>query len=200
MEFSAEELAFFANIFSAPAVSSNSEHDSEHKLTVQAQVPASIYQVLEQAKLTLLAEVSHYQLWFPFELQVEGGEFKPILGIPEVVDLNGGERSWRVQQLDKDVQLMDDKGKPHHLLSLSNTGFAFKVSDKRSIKRILNERKMNIMLPNENQISVEFEPVRTDSDVIAARISNIQKGRENLRKFLFNLHKKENHNLYEGLN
>ncbi len=173
--------------------------DTKHNLSVRSQLPESLFSVLDQAKLTLLAEVSHYQLWFPFELQNENGEFKPILGVPEIVDLNGGERSWRLNK-PHDIRLQDAKGKSHNLVSLSSTGFAFQISDKRSLKRVLNERQMRIHLDDDNVIDVEYEPVRTEKDIVAARIAGVKSGRERLRKFLFNLHRDEHKNLYRNLN
>lgn len=197
MELSQEELAFFSNMFADKSTPEQTE-ESGHALSIKSEIPSNLYQVFEQSKLTLLAEVSHYQLWFPLEMTIENGEFKPVLGTPEIVDIQNGERSWRGGDF-VNVELQDQKGKAHDLLSLSSTGIAFRVSDRRSLKRILNEKSLCISLPNEEQVALEFEAVRVERDVVAAKIAKVQRGRDRLRKFLFNLHRNENQQLYQGL-
>ena len=197
MELSQEELAFFSGLFS------EKQHPEEpissnHALSVKSEIPSSLYQVFEQSKLTLLAEISHYQLWFPLEMAIENGEFKPLLGTPEIVDLEYGERSWRGGEL-HNVNLTDSNGINHTLLSLSSTGLAFRVGDKRSLKRVLEEGVLYIDLPKAHQVVLDFEVVRVERDVVAAKIANVQRGREKLRKFLFNLHRSEHQQLYQGL-
>lgn len=197
MELSQEELEFFSGMFADKPLPDDTLQTG-HALSVKSVIPSSLYQVFEQSKLTLLAEISHYQLWFPLEMTIEDGEFKPLLGTPEIVDIQNGERSWRGGEF-ADVALKDQKGKNHDLLSLSSTGIAFRVSDRRSLKRILNEKSLSINLPNDEEVALEFETVRVERDLVAAKIAKVQRGRDRLRKFLFNLHRSEHQNLYQGL-
>ncbi len=61
---------------------------TEHQLSMQTEVPQSLKQVLVGSKLTLLAEISHYQLWFPVSLSLNNlGEFSPKLATSEIIDV-----------------------------------------------------------------------------------------------------------------
>ena len=106
MEFSTEELDFFKNIFAETSTDCRVS-EAKHQLSVQTDVPQYLKQVLVGSKLTLLAEISHYQLWFPVSLAINTqGEFAPKLGTPEIIDVKGNERSWRVNT-PKNVALID---------------------------------------------------------------------------------------------
>lgn len=77
MEFSTEELDFFSNVFTETS-NDSMVSDVQHQLSVQTTVPDYLRQVLVDSKLTLLAEISHYQLWFPVALSIsEQGDFSP---------------------------------------------------------------------------------------------------------------------------
>lgn len=192
MDFTDEELDFFSELFSHHAT----PNDNHHHLTIKQQVPDILKQILGQSKLTLLAEVSHYQLWFPFELKLMDGDFKPILGIPEIVDLEGGERSWRLNNMDN-IKLHDDLGNEYNLVSLSSTGLSFQCHDINGLHKIGSQQHMHIALPDDQQIELAFEPVRTENNIIAARIAKVTQGRDRLRQFLFNLHRDKHKNLYQ---
>lgn len=197
MVLSQEEVDFFSNMFSDD-VKLGKSHKNIHTLSVKSNTPSVLSQLFEKSRLTLLAEVSHYQLWFPLDMTVVNGEFKPILGTPEIIDIENGERSWRGEQF-KNVTLTDLKGKNHHLLSLSSTGIAFRVSDRRCLKRLLNDKTLIIDLPNHQKVALEFEVVRLERDLIAAKITRIKRGEDKLKKFIFNLHRSEHLKLYQDL-
>ena len=96
MEFSTEELDFFQDVFTE-SLPINELVGKKHQLSVQAHIPTSLKKVLGASELTLLAEISHYQLWFPVKLSINAaGEFCPDLGTPEIIDVQGNERSWRI--------------------------------------------------------------------------------------------------------
>jgi len=77
MDFSNEEINFFAELFKP---NKKSHAHNSHVLTLQSSVPANIAHLLSSANLTLLAEVAHYQLWFPLDLKIDSaGIIKPIL-------------------------------------------------------------------------------------------------------------------------
>lgn len=196
MELSQEELAYFSGMFSEKKQTESVR--SQHKLSVKSDIPTTLYQVFEQSKLTLLAEVSHYQLWFPLEITVEAGEFRPVLGTPEIVDVEKAERSWRSAAL-SDVTARCQNGERYDLVSLSSTGIAFRSNNLCQSKNLPLNKKLTLSLADESDIDVEFETVRVEHDVVAARIANVKKGRERLRKFLFNLHRSENKQLYQGV-
>ena len=87
MDLSDEEINFLSGLFEP---SQSSASINETKLTVQASIPDGIAHLLGQAKLTLLAEVAHYQLWFPLQFKTdELGHFSTGLEAPEVIDTKG---------------------------------------------------------------------------------------------------------------
>ncbi|AQS39194.1 hypothetical protein Sps_04079 [Shewanella psychrophila] len=105
MDFSTDEVDFFKKLFSERP--SEPEPVKRHTITVKTQIPAGLAAILNQSSLTLLAEGVGYKLWIPLHLELdEFGEFKPNLGTPEVIDINGCDRSWRVKT-PLDVSLWD---------------------------------------------------------------------------------------------
>ena len=196
---SREELAYFSDVFS-PESSGDSEDNvfSKHSLSVATEIPQVLSHILGNAKLTLLAEISYYRLWFPLQLkQDEFGQFTPELGIPEVVDMRGGERSWRIDDL-KDVRVMDNEtSKFVEVLSLSSSGITIKIPKELDTK---SPRHTQLILPKGTHVDMEFEPVRTENGVMAAKISAEGESRQLLRQFLFSQHKAKYSHLYENIN
>ena len=199
-----EELACFSDLFAPKSVSElqngeaalNKGPFSDHFLSVSTEVPQVLANILGQAKLTLLAEISHYRLWFPLDLKLdELGQFVPVLGVPEVLDTRGAERSWRVTNL-KDVKVFDNQtNQPVEVLSLSSSGLTIKVPDYIEADR---SRLATLCLPNGLEVEVEFEPVRTENGVMAAKINTQGEARDTLRQFLFSEHKAKYSHLYES--
>ncbi len=200
VEFSAEELDFFGNIFTEKSTDRMVE-DTELKLSVQTDIPQSLYQVLAGSKLTLLAEISHYQLWFPTTLAFnDKGDFFPKLGTPEIIDVNGNERSWRMNT-PKDVAIVDVfHDKKIEVLSISATGLTLKMSCIESDDvGIYPLSSLEMSLAGEKAVKVELDVVRHEKGVVAAKFKELQTGRESLRKFLFNSHKVKYSDLYQDV-
>lgn len=199
MDLSIEELDFLKDVFS----NENNECVSDsrnHKLTVQTAMPKNLSTILGNAKLTLLAEVSHYQLWFPLTMNFnDAGYFTSNIGTPEIIDIQGIERSWRVNT-PKNVVIIDHGDEEGlEVLSLSSTGLTLKVACPHKAKLLLTQNAIEIKLPDKQQVKLEIEPVRADKDVIAAKFKNIEQGKDSLRKFLFNIHRTEFSSLYKRL-
>ncbi|SFB99302.1 hypothetical protein [Pseudoalteromonas denitrificans] len=200
MDFTNEELDFFQQVFSPGAIETGCKL-KKHDLTVQTSIPKSIAHILGSSKLTLLAEISHYQLWFPLSLSMdEEGEFSPKLGTPEIIDIQGIDRSWRVMS-PKNVSLHNEGTKQQvEILSLSSSGIKMRVNCPVKAKKLFENKDLEIHLPNQSQVKLALEPVRTDNNVLAAKFKDVAHGRDCLRKFLFNLHRSKYSELYKNLN
>jgi hypothetical protein len=199
MELSVEELDFFKHVFANDVIECNLS-EQNHKLTVHTSIPKNLIKMFGDAKLSLLAEISHYQLWFPLTLAFsETGQFQPKLGIPEILDIQGGERSWRVNHLNN-VSLFDKKNEQKlKILSLSSSGLTFKICSPIKENSLLNQSDFELILPDKKQVNLALKTVRSDHNMLAAKFVNIDDGSEALRKFIFNFHRKEYSNLYKDL-
>jgi hypothetical protein len=199
MEFSNEELDFFSGMFSQDSFKHNCSLET-HTLTVKTSVPKSISNVLGNAKLTLLAEISHYKLWFPLKLTInEFGQFEPILGVPEVIDNQLNERSWRVI-LPKNVTL-HKQGllQEVEILSLSSSGLTIRLDSNNKISQDIKNKELELYLSNEGKVKVNLETVRVNKNILAAKFKNNGQETESLRKFLFNSHRSQNIELYKSM-
>ena len=186
MDFSAEELNFISDLFK-PEVQ---EVKPNHKLTLQSSVPAGIAHLLSNASLTLLAKVAHYQLWFPLDLKIDpSGVINPTLSAPEVIDTKGTQRSWRWSQL-------NIKSEGFYIESISSTGIFLKPLKDNS--RLGNMKNVQFTLPNEECISIDIERIRQNKSGMAAKITRIITGKEQLRTYLFEEHKRQYSALYEN--
>ncbi|MCL1068836.1 hypothetical protein L2735_18880 [Shewanella olleyana] len=191
-----EELACFSELFAKkPSAVKASTDSGNETVSVTTEIPSTLASLLGKTQLTLLAEISHYRLWFPLNIAMdELGQFTPKLGIPEVVDTRGAERSWRMKELD-DVRIIDfDTNLAIEVLSLSSTGltlYAPNISDKT------RSRRAKLILTKEINFEIEYQIVRSENGVIAATIVVSDESRETLRQFLFSMHKAKHSNLYE---
>jgi hypothetical protein len=192
-----EELAYFSDVF-APEDDSTDNSLAKHSLSVATEIPQVLAHILGNAKLTLLAEISYYQLWFPLTLKQDDlGQFSPQLGAPEVIDMRGGERSWRLDHV-KNIKVMDnDSAKYVEVLSLSSSGMTIKVPQELNAKM---PHLTQLILPNGVHLDMVFEPVRTENGIMAAKISAEGESREMLRQFLFSEHKAKYSHLYKNIN
>ncbi|WP_299269215.1 hypothetical protein [uncultured Psychrosphaera sp.] len=192
-----EEIAYFSDAFS-PKDDNVGNALSNHSLSVATEVPEVLAHILGNAKLTLLAEISYYRLWFPLTLKVDDlGIFSPELGIPEVIDMRGGERSWRLDHV-KNVKVIDnDTAKDVEVLSLSSSGMTIKVPQEFDTSM---SHLSQLVLSNGDRLDVTLEPVRTENGVMAAKISAEGESREILRQFLFSEHKAKYEHLYKNIN
>jgi len=192
-----EELAYFNNALSSEDEGSDNSLLG-HSLSVETEVPQVLAHILGNSKLTLLAEISNYRLFFPLKLKVdEFGGFSPTLGTPEVIDMCGAERSWRLDEL-KGVRVVDKlTQKDIEVLSLSSSGMTIKAPQEFNLQ---TEHSSQLILPNGTQLDMVYEQVRTENGVMAVRINADGGSREVLREFLFNEHKTKYKHLYKGLN
>ncbi len=82
---SEQELSFFNSLFEAEHGVKDLTTDT--KISVNFNLPDKLNGLLNNAKLTLLAEVGIYQLWFPLEFIVDDkGQVTPTLSAPEVIE------------------------------------------------------------------------------------------------------------------
>ncbi len=197
MEFSTEELDFFQDVFTEQPASCQL-NEQKHKLSVQTNIPTNLKKILGNSKLTLLAEISHYQLWFPVSITLnEIGEFCPELGVPEIIDVQGHERSWRVSTPENVSLFNVCQNQEIEILSLSGTGVTFKVNGSENTFNQLKQSSLEMRFPDEKHIKLALDPVRTDDNIVAAKFKSIEQGRESLRKFLYNSHKAQYSDLYQ---
>lgn len=199
MQFSSEELDFISDVF-ADSSQDCVANESQHQLSVKTDIPQSLKQILVGSKLTLLAEVSHYQLWFPVTLDVDHkGSFSPKLGTPEIIDVQGSERSWRVTT-PKNVALIDVfHDQEIEVLSLSATGLTLKLPNNSAKDIDLQSSSLEMSLDGDKPVKLELDLVRHEENVVAAKFKDLQDGRESLRQFLFDSHKTKHSNLYQDI-
>ena len=205
MNFSTEELDFFQDIFTE-CTPFNDLAEQEHQLSVHTSIPTNLKKVLGASQLTLLAEIGHYQLWFPVKLNInKGGEFSPNLGTPEIIDVQGNQRNWRITAPENVsfLHLCQEKGqnKDHNIeiISLSTSGITLKLPNSQSAALFLNQPALELRLPNEAPITFALDLVRKDENLVSAKFKDFDKGRDSLRKFLFNSHKAKYSDLYQDV-
>ncbi|NMM39387.1 hypothetical protein [Pseudoalteromonas arctica] len=189
MDITNEELNFISDLFQ---VTAPDKLNNNHTLTLQSAIPANIAELLHNTKLTLLAEVGDYQLWFPLKIRIDKtGVMIPILSAPEVIDTQGIKRCWRSENLN--IQSQGFK-----VESISSTGVFLKLTTKEA--PFTTEQQIKLTLPNKKNITINIEPVRFSKRGMAAKITHIHQGKEHLRAYLFEAHKRQNANLYESTN
>ncbi|MBB1269080.1 hypothetical protein [Shewanella sp. SR44-3] len=198
-----EELACFSELFRPPIAVPSTIDGSEHYLSVSTEIPKVLGDILGKAKMTLLAEVGHYKLWFPVFLERdELGQFNPSLGTPEVLDIRGGERSWRLRGKG-DIQLIDDDSQHMvDVLSLSSSGMTLNLGSQGEIPmfRHYSEhscRYGKLVLPEGENMRISFTPIRFSDGIMAATISLEPGQQARLRQFLFDEHKHKYLHLYQ---
>jgi len=198
IELSPDELDFFNAVFS-DKTETEEQVLPKKNFNVYTSIPASLKKILGESKLTLLAEISHYQLWFPVTLNFKNGDFVPIIETPEIIDVQGNERSWRVNTPETLSLLNALSDQSVEILSLSGTGVTLKISDERKIKQVLTCPSLELMLPDKKPVTLSLDVVRSDKNVISAKFKNFEQGREPLRQFLFNSHKAKYSELYQDI-
>ena len=183
---SEQELSFFNRLFEAERTDSD---PTDTKMSVRLNLPDKLNGLLTNAKLTLLAEVGIYQLWFPLEFSKdENGQLIPVLSAPEVIDTKGIERSWRTPDLEIHTEQFQ-------ILSLSSTGVLLKP--KRQSPDLNKEILLAFNLPSEEHVILSVKLIRTTSKGIAGNIVKVCQGEDALRKYLFETHKHHHAKLYE---
>jgi hypothetical protein len=199
VKFSTEELDFFSNIFTETSNDSMIS-DSQNQLSMKTSVPDYLRQVLVGSKLSMLAEISHYQLWFPVALSISAqGDFLPKFGTPEIIDVKGSERSWRVTT-PKNIAIIDIfHDQKMEVLSLSTTGLTLKVLSSDNIYNYLQQSSFQMSLAGEKPLKLELDLVRYEENIVAAKFKDLQEGRESLRKFIFKSYKVKYSNLNQNI-
>ena len=201
MEFSTEEMDFFKDIFAecSPAIDSI---EQQNHLSVQTNIPVSLKKVLGASQLTLLAEISHYQLWFPVKLKINNvGEFCPNLGTPEIIDVQGNERNWRITAPENIsfFNVCQNQAQEIEILSLSTSGITLRVANSQNSALFLKQSSLEMRLPNEAPVTFALDLVRSDNNLVSAKFKDFKKGRDSLKKFLYNSHKAKYSDLYQDI-
>ncbi|XQF89961.1 hypothetical protein ACOBV8_15380 [Pseudoalteromonas espejiana] len=188
MNLTKEELSFISSV-----VGNTKDNINESsQLSLKTTLPDTLKGLLSHAKLTMLAEVGHYQLWFPLEFKLnDDGQFNPVLSAPEVIDTEGVDRSWRYS----DLNLQSER---FYVLSLSSSGVLLKPRDQRYT--LANAQHISFKLPNNKKVTLFIDLVRKTNLGYAAKIISIEHGKEALREYLFDKHKRVNAPLYENTN
>lgn len=197
---SAEELACFRELFVPTELSvnpSNPTYNVSHNLSIATEIPQVLAAILGKATLTLLAEIGHYKLWFPISLHTdELGQFLPSLGMPEVLDTQGSERSWRLDD-NKDIHLLDEETElTIKVLSLSSSGISIKLPDHWEYLNISGPRMGTLQLPDGSEMDIMFEPIGQRNGVVGAKMLLKSPQQRVLREFLFAKHKLKYQHLY----
>lgn len=204
---SLEELACFRELFTPTRLDSGLSQDNfpqepmvNHVLTVSTEVPQVIASILGKAKLTLLAEVGSYKLWFPLCMKVDDfGQLQPTLGVPEVLDASGVERSWRLTQAE-DVWIFDhDQGEQWSVASLSSSGMAIRAKSQQQFSQLLGSKDLQLQLPDGETLRVDIEPIRSEKGLAIVKFQAEAEEREALRQFLFNRHRSQHAKLYASV-
>lgn len=200
-----EELACFSELFSPNRITHGMEETNpepwvNHVLTVKTEVPQALASLLGKAKLTLLAEVGPYKLWFPLEMRLDDfGQLQPTLGVPEVLDTTGAERSWRLT-LPEDVWIFDhDQGEQWSVVSLSSSGMAIRAKSQQQFEQLIGSQELQLQLPDGETMRVKIEPIRHEEGLAIVRFEAEIQEREALRQFLFNRHRSQHAKLYASL-
>ncbi len=183
---SEQELSFFNSLFKTEG---STNIPTNTKMSLNLNLPDKLNGLLKNAKLTLLAEVGIYQLWFPLEFKAdESGQLTPLLSAPEVIDTKGIDRSWRSPIL----ELETDK---YVILSLSSTGLL--LQPKQPVTILDEKITLAFNLPNYGHVIIRAKPIRETGQCIAAKIIKICKGEDAIRQYLFESHKHQHAKLYE---
>ncbi len=194
MNFSTDEVDLFRELFSTAA---NVELEQRQLVKVQTNIPSCLASILHQSSLSLLAEGPGYKLWIPLKIEInEFGEIIQNLGAPEVIDINGHERSWRVKP-PVDVTLTDGTDIPlGNILSLSSTGITLDMQDTLNIDESLDGKVLNLNLPDQKSVELQLQAVRADRHIFAARFECLNHGQDVIRQFLFSQHRSRHLDLY----
>jgi hypothetical protein len=197
---SAEELACFRELFVPTELSvnpNNPTYNLSHNLSIATEIPQVLAAILGKSTLTLLAEIDHYKLWFPISLHTdELGQFLPSLGMPEVLDTQGGERSWRLDN-NKGIHLLDEQtAMAIEVLSLSSSGLSIKLPDNWEYLDNSVSRMGTLQLSDGNEMAIEFEPIGQRNGILGAKMLLKSPQQRVLREFLFAKHKLKYQHLY----
>ena len=170
------------------------------KLPLDGSIPTPLLELFKKGKFSLLGELEDYQLLFPLTFEeTPAGTVKPVLGAPDVIELDGGERSWRVKNV-KDVHVHLPNLDLTTITSLSGTGMALSLPKKQA-KALMDSALTVVMtLPNHPQpLSLRARAIRYEGGQLALRFQQPEHTDEALRDYLFEQHQDRHKELYYRL-
>ncbi len=193
MEFSEQELAFFKQLFSEQPL--GSENVAGAGLSLRSHLPEYVAPLFDNPGLFMLAEVGHFELWFPLTLTLnENHDLQPQLGAPEICEAQGSHRSWRFDN-PKDIVIKGESGLELPVVSLSSTGA---VVDATKIDNPPQSAIANLILPKYDPLPLKLKKMRQQENFVAVTfVSNNNKSQ--LRQYLFEQHKTYFSHIYQSL-
>lgn len=188
---SSEELGFFSRIFAESehpaALIAKDVWDSQaalpHTTPSQHQV---ISKLLHQSHFSLHAEIGVYRLVFPLEITLQDdGEFSQSLGIPDIYDMYGQERNWRLNT-DTEVEVMlEQLSLKARILSLSSSGIQLLFSSATVASELARQTLIAIKLPDGKLVYLGMAVLSVQESLLTAKIVTEGESREALKSYLF---------------
>ena len=193
MEFTEQELAFFQQVFSENTLQGDDVNTTG--LSLRSELPDYVASLFEQPGLCMLAEVGHFELWFPLSLSLTAnGDLQPALEAPEIFEALGQHRSWRFDN-PTSIYLLTDDGRKLPIHSLSSTGA---VIDAEQIKHAPQRATAKLILPDYPPMQLEMQKARQQGSLIAVTFTR-NTNKKQLRQFLFDNHKQGYQEIYHSL-
>jgi len=200
---SSDELVYLSHLFDADRGRSAAARApaGTRRITCTTELPAMVpASLFGKSRLTLQADLGDYRLAFPVHVTLdEFDQLSSTVGVPEVIDTGGQERSWRLTG-DDDVALSGDEfaGKIS-VDSISSTGVSLRLSCARTAERLLAQDRLRLRLPDGQVVITRLEPIRREHGLLAARIRPCSASRHALNRFLFQKHRANHPELYQGV-
>ncbi len=196
---SEDELSCIQSLFQGAGTA---ERDQELRsaLSQSSALSPALQQLFSQAKLSLSAELGHYQLLFPATLDTcELGQIKPTLGVPEIREQGGTSRSWRLKEV-SGIQVCDITGRllPLRLTDISCSGMAFHLPQDE-VAAFGQMEQLQLRLPDSDEsLLMNIRVVRRQDDQIAVNIGAEADVLTRLNQYLYQRHKKLHRDLYRA--
>ncbi|MFY8272815.1 hypothetical protein AAEU32_01620 [Pseudoalteromonas sp. SSDWG2] len=193
MEFTEQELAFFKQLFSEQPLGNDNIPGAG--LSLRSQLPDYVAPLFDEPVLCMLAEVGHFELWFPLTLSLaQNGDIQPKLGAPEIFEAQGLHRSWRFDN-PQNINVETANGHTLPVHSLSSTGA---VLDAAKYNNPPQSAMAKLHLPEYDPLPLELKKMRQQENFVAVTfVSNNNKAQ--LRQFLFEQHKLHYRHIYQSL-
>lgn len=188
---SSEELGFFSRIFAESehpaALISKDVWDSQaalpHTASAQHQV---ISKLLHQSHFSLHAEIGVYRLVFPLEITLQDdGEFSQSLGIPDIYDMYGQARNWRLNTNTEVDVIVNSVSVKARILSLSSSGIQLQYSSAAIASQLAGQTLIGIQLPDASVVHFEIAVLSVKDTLLTAKIVAQGESREALKRYLF---------------
>ncbi|MBS3798896.1 hypothetical protein [Pseudoalteromonas sp. BDTF-M6] len=193
MEFTDQEVAFFQQLFSEKPL--DNDNLGGAGLSLRSTLPDYVAPLFDNPGLYMLAEVGHFELWFPLSLNLtENNDIQPQLGAPEIFEAQGIHRSWRFDN-PSDITLKDQKGQLWPVRSLSSTGA---VIDITSLENPPQSAIAKLILPQYDALPIKLKKTRQQDNFVAVTFVANENKRQ-LRQYLFEQHKRHFQHIYQSL-